>query len=225
MTEAHVEIEVGGERLRLLGDRAIHWPARGRLLIADLHLGKGDLFRRAGIGLPSGGTAQDLQRLDTLLERTDASELWILGDMVHGPIADAPWLQQWMRWRHRHAKVGIRTVSGNHDRALPRVAGTLGVELSGPRVVDGSILLRHEPLDSCGHHVLCGHLHPCIAVPGVSRRWPAFWLRRGMTVLPAFSAFTGGPLVPGAPGDRIAACVEGSIIWIPALKARTPNAG
>ena len=47
-----------GERLQLHADRALYWPARGRLLIADLHLGKGDVFRRAGIAVPRGGTAR-----------------------------------------------------------------------------------------------------------------------------------------------------------------------
>jgi hypothetical protein len=47
----------------LVGARALYWPARRALLIADLHLGKADVFRRAGIALPSGGTGEDLQRL------------------------------------------------------------------------------------------------------------------------------------------------------------------
>lgn len=72
-----LELEIAGEPMRALGDRALYWPARRRLLIADLHLGKGDVFRRAGIALPSGGTSHDLARLAALLERTGAHELWI----------------------------------------------------------------------------------------------------------------------------------------------------
>ena len=56
-------ITLAGESVHLLGARALYWPARDALLIADLHLGKADLFRRSGIGLPSGGTSDDLQRL------------------------------------------------------------------------------------------------------------------------------------------------------------------
>ncbi|HXH01105.1 MAG TPA: hypothetical protein VNI56_02790, partial [Xanthomonadaceae bacterium] len=59
-------VDIAGERFELLGERALHWPRRQRLLIADLHLGKADLFRRAGIGLPRGGTSRDLQRLSAL---------------------------------------------------------------------------------------------------------------------------------------------------------------
>ena len=37
---AHVEIELCGTRLWLLADRAIFWPARQALLVADVHIGK-----------------------------------------------------------------------------------------------------------------------------------------------------------------------------------------
>ncbi|MEE7547733.1 hypothetical protein HF319_12415, partial [Xanthomonas sp. Kuri4-1] len=54
--EASVRQVLAGETVELLGDRALYRPARRALLIADLHLGKADVFRRAGIGLPAGGT-------------------------------------------------------------------------------------------------------------------------------------------------------------------------
>ena len=66
-------LALAGEPMRLLADRALYWPARRRLLVADLHLGKADTFRAAGIALPSGGTALDLGRLATLARSTGAT--------------------------------------------------------------------------------------------------------------------------------------------------------
>src|SRR5690606_25988024 len=89
-----MELRVAGEVLQLLADRALYWPARGRLLVADLHLGKGDILRAAGIPVPSGGTGHDLARLDALLRATAARELWVLGDFLHGrrhPRVEASW--------------------------------------------------------------------------------------------------------------------------------------
>ena len=83
--DAAIELMIAGERMCLLADRALYWPARRRLLIADLHLGKGDVLRAAGIPVPSGGTGHDLARLGTLLETTGAGQLWVLGDFLHGP--------------------------------------------------------------------------------------------------------------------------------------------
>ncbi|MGL4692727.1 MAG: ligase-associated DNA damage response endonuclease PdeM, partial [Stenotrophomonas maltophilia] len=87
-------ITLAGEAVHLLGARALHWPARNALLIADLHLGKADLFRRSGIGLPSGGTSDDLLRLGAMVHRHDVRRLWILGDVLHGAAHRAAWYRQ-----------------------------------------------------------------------------------------------------------------------------------
>ena len=38
-------------------------------------------------------------------------------------------------------------------------------------------LLRHHPDPDPTLHVLCGHVHPVLVLPGMRNRWPAFWLR------------------------------------------------
>lgn len=209
---------LAGEAAQLLGDRALYLPRTQALLLSDLHLGKGEAFRRAGIAVPGGGTAHDLQRLDALLAARPVQVLWILGDLLHGPAARAHWLAQWQAWRARHPALSIRVLRGNHDRALD--ARLLGAEDAGDGVRDGPFLLRHDPPRASrtpgdDAHVLCGHLHPLAALPGLRRRWPAFWLRPGLTVLPAFSAFTAGVVPAQATGERLVACVEGAAIALP----------
>lgn len=210
---ADVGIVLGDEPVRLYAERALYWPRRNRLLIADLHLGKADVFRRAGIGLPRGGTEHDLRRLSTLIAASGASELWILGDVLHGPAPDAAWREDWFRWRDSHAGISIGALVGNHDRVLADAG--LGIDLLGDALDDAPFAMRHEPVEHPGLHVLCGHLHPCMGLPGLgTRRWPAFWLRRGQTVLPAFSMFTGGITVEPAAGDAVALCVEDAVAII-----------
>ncbi|MGP4763297.1 hypothetical protein ACTXP8_26265, partial [Klebsiella pneumoniae] len=80
---------LAGEPFMLVGARAMYWPARQALLIADLHLGKSHVFRRAGIAVPSGATRGDLDRLADAVARTAARELWIVGDLLHGPAGQA----------------------------------------------------------------------------------------------------------------------------------------
>lgn len=101
-------VQLGPAALVLLADRAVFWPAQSLLLIADLHLGKGDVFRRHGIAVPRGGTSQDLARLDRLLAMTVARRLLLLGDVVHGPINTAHWQEQWLAWRKRHAGLSVQ---------------------------------------------------------------------------------------------------------------------
>jgi uncharacterized protein len=208
------EVDIAGEPMRLLGDRAVHWPARDRLLIADLHLGKADVFRRAGIGLPAGGTLHDLERLASLLARTRATELWILGDVLHGAALPSHWRRSWEDWRARHAPLRIVALAGNHDGALQNAG--LELDLAGAESEDAPFALRHEPRPHPTLHVLCGHVHPMAALAGLRRRFPAFWLRGNMTVLPAFSQFTAGVAPLLSAGERLVACVEGEAIPLPA---------
>jgi DNA ligase-associated metallophosphoesterase len=207
------DLVLAGERMVPLGTRALYWPARERLLIADLHLGKADTFRHAGIALPRGGTAHDLDRLTAALAATGARELWVLGDLLHGAITGGHWREAWDVWRARHAAVEIAVLAGNHDRALR--GADLDVRALGARIDDGPFAMRHAPEAHPTLHVLCGHLHPVVALPGMRRRWPAFWLRPGITVLPAFSEFTGGWRVDQAPGERRLACVDDAVIALP----------
>ncbi|MCD7097393.1 ligase-associated DNA damage response endonuclease PdeM [Stenotrophomonas sp. MMGLT7] len=208
-----VELELAGEHVLLLGDRALYRPRRRMLLIADLHLGKGDAFRRAGIALPTGGTGHDLQRLDALLQAYRCDSLWMLGDILHGPAPRADWQRRWCAWRERHPALAVMAIRGNHDRALAGAA--LGIEVAGEQVEDGPFALRHDPAPHPRLHVLCGHLHPQVALPGLRRRWPAFWLRAQATVLPAFSQFTAGVAPVLQPGERLVACVEGEAVALP----------
>lgn len=210
---AALEVELAGEPVRLYSDRALYWPRRRRLLVADLHLGKADVFRRAGIGLPRGGTSHDLQRLDALVAASGADALWVLGDVLHGPAPDAAWRARWDAWRRARPELQVAALVGNHDRALAQAG--LGIELLGDALDEPPFALRHEPELHATLHVLCGHLHPCIGLPGLGpRRWPAFWLRERMTVLPAFSAFTGGIAVAPSAGEAVAVCVEDTITRI-----------
>lgn len=210
---ASVEVVLAGEPVRLYAERALYWPRRNRLLIADLHLGKADVFRRAGIGLPRGGTAHDLQRMGSLLEASGARELWVLGDVLHGPAPDAAWRETWLLWREAHPAVSIGALVGNHDRAL--ASAGLDIELLGDALDDAPFALRHEPVAHSSLHVLCGHLHPCMGLPGLGpRRWPAFWLRKSQTILPAFSVFTGGVTVEPAKDEAVAVCIEDTVTLI-----------
>lgn len=184
-----LDISLNGEPVQLLADRALYWPARRRLLLADLHLGKADTFRAAGIALPRGGTALDLARISALVAATGAEAVWVLGDMLHGRTDLSSWRSAWVEFRNRHPYLPIAVVDGNHDRALEQAG--LDIERLGDAIHDGPFVLRHAPSRDSRGHVLCGHLHPVLKLPGQPRT-AAFWLQDGCTVLPAFSAFTGG---------------------------------
>lgn len=211
-----LEIALAGETAVLLPERALWWPRMSLLAIADLHLGKGDHFRRAGIALPRGGTALDLQRLDALLEATRATRLLVLGDLLHAAVNDAPWRAAWSRWRAGRAALSVELVSGNHDRALRTQSGlaeTLGLHVHGALLAFAPFVFVHDPADAAdaAGYRLGGHLHPVVRLPGVPRL-PAFRFDDTAGVLPAFTAFAGGWRVDREPGTRLFACAPDVVV-------------
>ena len=224
-------LRVGDEALALYGGRALHWPAADALLIADLHLGKGEVFRRAGVPVPRGGTRGDLARLSALVTATRAGRLLILGDVLHGALhVDAGWREDWAAFREAHAALAIEAIVGNHDRALAgrafagetrpdAAAGSagaraLGLELLPDGRVERGLALCHEPERAPGGvPSLCGHRHPAAKVPGLGRL-PAFWWRAGarQLVLPAFSGFTGRIAPRPDRGDALYACAGHAVL-------------
>lgn len=215
MTES-ISLLLAGETVEALAGRALYWPRADLLLIADLHLGKGDAFRRGGVAVPSGGTDADLGRLTLLLAATGAKRLTILGDVVHGALPpDARWIDQWRQWRLAHRHIDVAAVAGNHDRALD--PGRLDIDLLSGSTREGPFVFRHEPAPDAAGYVLAGHLHPVARLrgPGLSTRLPVFWFGERVGVLPAYSAFTGGAVVEPAPADRLLACADGLMVELP----------
>lgn len=215
-----VEVTLAGEILVLLPERALWWPRMSLLAIADLHLGKGDHFRRAGIALPRGGTAHDLQRIGDLLDATRAARLLVLGDLLHAAVTDAPWRDAWTVWRTGRGALPVELVSGNHDRALraqPALAQALGIHVHGPALQFDPFVFVHDPGEAAAlpGYRLGGHVHPVVRLPGVPRL-PAFCFGRASGMLPAFTAFAGGWRVDPEPGTRLFACAPDVVVDVSA---------
>jgi DNA ligase-associated metallophosphoesterase len=207
-----LQLDIAGETVWLLADRALFWPRHDLLLIADLHLGKGDTFRSAGIAVPKGGTGFDLARLSRLLTGTAARRLIVLGDLIHGRADEMHWRSTWDAWRARHADIQIGAVVGNHDRALAHIG--LPIEIWEAGVDLAPFALRHLPQAQPPLHVVCGHVHPVTRVAGMAGRWPAVVLDPDRTILPAFSAFTGGHEVRSDASRRLAVCNGDAIVLL-----------
>lgn len=207
-----IEIEWQGQAMRLLPDRALLLPESATLVIADWHLGKSHIFRQHGISVPRGSTAGDLDRIDRLLALTHARELAVLGDLLHGPVAnDAPWLARWRDWRRARGALRIRVAAGNHDRQVDSVSADL--DECAATIALGRLIGVHQPGTSSGPEI-AGHVHPYrkLRAPGISERVPVFYLRERTLVLPAFGRFTGGETIRPAPGERTFAALPDAVV-------------
>jgi DNA ligase-associated metallophosphoesterase len=214
-----LQTQVAGEALRLLAQRAAFLPRHGLLLVADLHLGKAQSFRRLGVPVPQGTTEESLARLDACLAATGARGIVFLGDLIHSARARTP--ATWAavaRWRERHPALELTLVRGNHDRH----AGDPPPEWR-VRCVDepwrlGPLALAHHPQPLAGAYVLAGHLHPAVWLGGRAHdrlRLPCFHFGAAVGVLPAFGAFTGAHALRRAPGDRVFVVHDEGVVALP----------
>lgn len=210
MGDAAVAPEVmlprSGQIAQLLAARAVWLPRQQCLLVADVHLGKAQAFRRLGVAVPETTTDDILQRLDRLLDHTQAREIVFLGDLLHARHSRSPRLLDAVgAWRQGHAALELTLVRGNHDDRAGDPPAQWGVRVVDEPWCRDGLALCHHPQAVAGHDALAGHLHPAIVIGrGFERlRLPCFHLQPGVAVLPAFGSFTGLHTVTAAPGDRV----------------------
>ena len=217
------QILLADQLLQLLPQRAAYWPAQQALLLADVHLGKDQVFRRAGMAVPAGMLAHDLARIDGLLDSTGAQRLIVLGDWVHAPPRpDDEWPDQIRRWRDRRPALSIDLVLGNHDRALAAALADWGITAHQPVLDLAGLRLVHDWTDAPGQAGISGHLHPG-AVIGQRRervRLPAFLLGAGQLVLPAFGRFTGLMIHTGFPTEHCGVIAGEKVLSVPPPRRR-----
>jgi DNA ligase-associated metallophosphoesterase len=200
------ELLIAGELLHLLPQKALYWPSRKALVIADIHFGKAASFRAQGIPVPRGTTTQNLLALDELMAAHAVEHIIFLGDFLHARAAHASaTLERMMAWRRQHPALALTLVRGNHDRHAGDPAASLGIEMVDEPYTLGPFSFCHHPDIATPGYALAGHIHP-VFVLGTrfeSLRLPCFVVGTKRMVLPSFGAFTGGFAIAPEAGDRI----------------------
>jgi DNA ligase-associated metallophosphoesterase len=206
-----VRFSFSGIELAAFDQAALFWPARQALLVADLHLEKASWFAARGQMLPPYDSIATLSMLAELVDRTDAREVWCLGDSFHDRrgCERLPERAQAML-RDLTARTCWTWITGNHDAGLAdHCGGTIAAEAD----VDG-LILRHEADRTDPRPELSGHFHPKLRLTQrgrhVARR--CFVMSGTKLILPAFGALTGGldacdPAIVRAVGPRAHALV------------------
>jgi hypothetical protein len=186
-----VPLSFAGHNFLASSDGALHWPAQGALLVADLHLEKASWLAAGGQLLPPYDSLATLQSLEREIERTQVARLYCLGDSFHDRFGcdrlarDA---------RHLLTKLTSKLdwiwIVGNHDAGF---ADHCGGQIEEECEV-GGITLRHEAILGDRRPEMSGHYHPKFRMNlrgrSVSRR--CFVASETKLILPAFGAFTGG---------------------------------
>lgn len=196
----------------LLPEKAVWWPSYQALLLADVHLGKTEHFRRNGLGVPHLELRENA-RLEGLIATHKPQVVYLLGDLFHSSFNNA-----WLGFEgllNRWSQVRFVLVAGNHDilgaehYAHPNLEVVAGVEI-------GPFELVHDPADAGGKkYFLAGHLHPVVHLSGKAKqrlRLPAFLFGPQGGYLPAFGAFTGGFAPEITPGWEVYPVIPNQVI-------------
>jgi len=208
MSAGTLSLMIRGEELTLHPRRAVLWPHRKTVIVADTHFGKSSFFGRHGIAVPAGSDEQDRKGLNELVQDFGAERLIILGDFLHAPIAaHSPEAQELEAWCKSLGSVHIMVIAGNHDRAAPRVWSS--IEWCEEDLLEAPFRFVHDASSRSGEDqafTVSGHIHPVMRLRTMRKsglRVPVFWQRPGGLVLPSFGAFTGGFPIRPAPGEHL----------------------
>jgi DNA ligase-associated metallophosphoesterase len=200
-------VTIAGETLELCAERAVYWPRRRTLLVADPHFGKAASFRALGVRVPRGTTEGALARLAGLVARLAPARIEFLGDFLHAREGrNDETFRLLTDWRARHGGIAMRLVRGNHDKRAGDPPSAVGIECVDGPLLEPPFALAHHPAQVDGAYVLAGHVHPCAVLVGRGRqreRLPCFWLGERTGVLPAFGEFTGCAEVTPSEGDAV----------------------
>lgn len=184
------------QTLTLLPEKAVYLPTHSALLVSDVHLGKSETFQHFGIPVPNQVNQATLQRLQQAQARTQAQQLFVLGDLFHAQagLVDGV-IDGWLKFLAT-TQLEAHLILGNHDRPLADELSQFSLTCHIHPIDLDSMILSHEPLPNHEGLNVCGHVHPCVQIGGQGDRLrlPCFYWEASLNrlTLPSFGDFTGG---------------------------------
>jgi metallophosphoesterase superfamily enzyme len=171
----------------LLPERLALHEASATAVLADAHLGYGDVRRRQGDALPFGDIATELAPLIKAAARHRIARLVVAGDLFERGY-DATICCDFLDVLARLQIELVALVPGNHDGNLATTAPELPVFATGYELAGWHIVHGDQPV--AAPRAVMGHWHPAVRVG--RRKVPCFLARQSHLILPAFSLDAAG---------------------------------
>jgi uncharacterized protein len=211
-----MDIEILDEQFGLYPQKAIFWKSQGTLLLSDLHLGKINHFRKAGIPVPSRANDHNLEVFIDLIQLCQPRRIVCLGDLFHSHY-NAEWEVFGEVVKH-FSSIAFELVLGNHDIMGEYQYKRKKIGLHDTLQI-GKFLLTHHPLETIpeGTYNIAGHIHPGVFLKGKGRQaltLPCFYFSENQAYLPAFGKFTGLATIAPKKEDRVFIVAENKVIHV-----------
>jgi DNA ligase-associated metallophosphoesterase len=211
-----MDVQIQDEQFELFPQKAVYWKSQEALLLSDLHLGKINHFRRAGIPVPAKANDHNLELFIDLISLSKPKRIICLGDLFHSHY-NAEWEVFGEVVKH-FSSISFELVQGNHD-----IMGSYQYIRKGIAVHDtlkiGKFLLTHHPLEDIpnGAYNIAGHVHPGVSLHGRGRQaimLPCFYFSERQALLPAFGKFTGLARIAPKRQDKVFIVAENKVMSI-----------
>jgi DNA ligase-associated metallophosphoesterase len=208
---------IGKFSFELLSQKALYWPSEKILLVADLHLGKVNHYRKAGYPVPTRANDENTSILIDLLNHYKPQRMIFLGDLFHSHYNEE-WEVLGQVIRH-FTTTSFELVMGNHDIMSTLQYDRHNVKVHKEELRIGDLLLTHAPLEEPveGAYNLAGHIHPGARLLGKGRQallLSCFYFGKHQGILPAYGSFTGLYPVKVTKGDQVYVIAEGEVIEV-----------
>ena len=212
-----MNIEIRGHQLTMLPEKALTLMSNKILLLADLHFGKINHFRRSGIPVPSKANDKNSEFLIDLLNRVRPERVIFLGDLFH-----SHYNEEWEvlgQVLHHFSACSFELVRGNHDIMSNLQYARHKMQVHEASLKIGPFELTHEPAPnlSPNYYNIAGHIHPGVHLFGKGRQsltLPCFHFGEHQGIMPAFGSFTGLATISPKREDNIFVIAEGKILKI-----------
>jgi uncharacterized protein len=205
------------EPITLLAEKALYLPSHKSLLVADLHFGKVNHFRKSGIAVPAKANDKNADSLINIINATKAERVIFLGDLFHSHYNEE-WETVGQILNHFSA-CSFELVLGNHDILSLQQYQRHQIKVFENQLIIGQWLLTHEPLDTIPENFynLAGHIHPGARLKGRGRQsimLPCFYFGKQQGILPAFGSFTGLAAIHPKKEESVFVIAEGRVLKV-----------
>lgn len=203
-----------GEEIELNEHKALFFAHHRALVMADLHLGKINHFRKAGIAVPTRANDHNSERLIQLIQSYRPERVIFLGDLFH-----SHYNEEWEvlgQIRKHFLSTSFELVRGNHDILSERQYERWDISVHSSLSL-GTWCLTHDPAEqpAAGEYQLSGHVHPGVRLAGAGKQslvLPCFWLGQQQGLIPAFGSFTGLAKIVPRKGDKVFVVTENKVM-------------
>ena len=192
---------------------AIFWKEKNTLLLADIHLGKVDHFRKSGIPVPRKAKGVFYEKIKKLKYSFNFSQIIFLGDLFHSSLNNEWFLfENWVK----KSFLKIILIKGNHDIIPKSKFKQVGIKTYDEFKIE-KFFFTHHPKKKYGFFVFSGHIHPGVKLIGKGKqimKFPCYIYNKDQIILPSFGGFTGMHLPKIKNDDKVFVITNKEVIEV-----------